>query len=108
MTPLLQSYLTLAIRWLLTIAGAWLTARGVMTNDGAAKLVLDFTPAIVGVIWGVITAHWGNKLIATAQALPAGATRHEVEREATRVDAPPASLPRHAVPTRLRAPGDAA
>lgn len=96
MTPLQRAILESIARKLLTIAGTALITRGLLSSDEFNSWLPELVGlALIGASqgWSMFSSWWQQKMLGTAAALPAGATKAEVAEVAKRPEAPPASLP---------------
>lgn len=81
MQTLLVEFLGAVVRWLLTVAGAALVARQVITADQAARFADGFAPELVGaalaalpLVWSLAHKWYARVTLNAARELPAGAS----------------------------------
>jgi hypothetical protein len=80
MSPLLLECIGAIVRWLLTMTGAALIAKGVITPDQAQRFTDGFAPHVVGavllaapLVWSLWHKWWGQLKLTAARSLPAHA-----------------------------------
>ena len=111
MNPVVQQIIMSLIRsGLMAVAGV-LIARGIWTESEADGYVRELVPMLVPVVaaigvaaWGAARAYSKQKMLVTAQALPAGVSTDEVKAASKSASAPSATLPKDEQPDRMARP----
>lgn len=80
MSPLLAEFIGAVVRWLLTAAGAYLVAAGVITDEQAGRFVGASVPHVLAVLvlaaplaWSLWQKYWAGLKLRAARQLPAHA-----------------------------------
>lgn len=108
MNPVVQQIVASLVRSGLMALAGYLVARGVWTQDQADGYVKELVTILAPVVivlglaaWGAARAYFKQKMLVTAQAMPAGVTTSQVMAVAKSEQAPPASLAKHEAPEPL-------
>lgn len=108
MNPVVQQIVASLVRSGLMALSGYLVARGIWTQDEADGYVRELVTILVPIVvvlglaaLGAARAYFKQKLLVTAQAMPAGVTTTQVIAVAKSEKAPPASLSKNEAPEPL-------
>lgn len=90
MQPLLVEFIGAIVRWTLTLVGASLVARNVITPDQAQRFTEGFAPELAGavlvaapLVWSLVHKWYARVTLEAARELPPGASDEQL-RDRTR------------------------
>lgn len=100
MNPFIKQVITAAVRWAVGLACGYLAAHAGITlsEDQIGKIVAYLVPAVAMLAWSLWEKFHHEQVIATAQVMPAGSTRQEIETAVKAGEAPSVLTPKDRVP----------